>query len=102
MRELADLASVPDEYEEEVDALRRVTVDGIITTNWDTFLEKLFPDYTVYASQDEVLFSYQHAVAEIYKIHGCCVEMTQLRFTLFGFYLLCGDLTGQIAHPHAG
>ena len=81
MRELADLASVPAEYEEEVDALRRVTVDGIITTNWDTFLEKLFPEYTVYASQDEVLFSYQHAVAEIYKIHGCCQQPNSLVLT---------------------
>ena len=81
MRELADLATVPDEYEGEVAALRRVTVDGIITTNWDTFLEKLFPDYTVYASQDEVLFSYQHAVAEIYKVHGCCQQPNSLVLT---------------------
>jgi len=81
MRELADLESVPDKYEKEVDTLRRVTVDGIITTNWDTFLEKLFPDYTVYASQDEVLFSYQHAVAEIYKIHGCCRQPNSLVLT---------------------
>ncbi|MCS3753673.1 SIR2 family protein [Salinibacter ruber] len=107
MRELADPSSVPDQYEEEVDALRRVTVDGIITTNWDTFLEKLFPEYTVYASQDEVLFSYQHAVAEIYKIHGCCQQPNSLVLTAADYedfnrknaYLAAKLTTVFLEHP---
>ncbi|MGR5342305.1 SIR2 family protein, partial [Vibrio astriarenae] len=59
------------QYADEVAALSRLNVDGIITTNWDTFLQSLFPDYRVYVGQDELLFSNPQSIGEIYKIHGC-------------------------------
>lgn len=58
-------------YGDEIAALSRLNVDGIITTNWDTFLQTLFPDYRVYVGQDELLFSNPQSIGEIYKIHGC-------------------------------
>ncbi len=32
----------------EIELLSNLNVDGIITTNWDVFIEQLFPDYKVY------------------------------------------------------
>ncbi|SAK49133.1 hypothetical protein AWB80_01306 [Caballeronia pedi] len=68
-------AGLPDlsqhKYGDEIAALSRLNVDGIITTNWDTFLQSLFPDYRVYVGQDELLFSNPQSIGEIYKIHGC-------------------------------
>ena len=46
---------------EEIELLRRATIDGIITTNWDQLLEAVFPDFTVYVGQNELLFSNPHA-----------------------------------------
>ena len=66
---LADLSQ--NKYGEEIAALSKLNVDGIITTNWDTFLQSLFPDYRVYVGQDELLFSNPQSIGEIYKIHGC-------------------------------
>ena len=51
-------------------------VSGIITTNYDTFLENIFKDYKVYVGQEELIFSELHGSGEIYKIHGC-VEQPQ-------------------------
>lgn len=70
-----------DEYQEEIELLRKCDVDGIITTNWDCFLEKLFPDYRVYVGQNELLFSNPLNVCEIYKIHGCCTDPESLILT---------------------
>ena len=42
---------------QEIEALSKLDVEGIITTNWDQFLEKLFPDYKVYVGQRELIFS---------------------------------------------
>ena len=68
-------------YAGEIDALSKVNVDGIITTNWDLFLEELFPDYKVFIGQEELLFSNPQSVAEIYKIHGCASRPSSLVLT---------------------
>ena len=52
---LSDLMA--SEYRKEIELLSKLNVDGIITTNWDLLLEKLFPDYKVYIGQSELLFS---------------------------------------------
>jgi len=54
----------------EIEALRNLNIEGIITTNWDNFAELLYPDYRVYVGQDELLFSNPQSIGEIYKIHG--------------------------------
>lgn len=55
----------------EIRLLKKINIDGIITTNWDNLVEELFPDYKKYIGQEELIFSDLYAIGEIYKIHGC-------------------------------
>src|SRR5664280_2849234 len=54
----------------ELDLLRKVVVDGVVTTNYDSLLESIFPEYRVFVGQEELLFHDPQGVGEIYKIHG--------------------------------
>lgn len=54
-------------YEKEIDLLKGLYVDGIITTNWDLLLEELFPDYRVFIGQEQLLFANPQSIAEIYN-----------------------------------
>lgn len=56
----------------------KVVIDGIITTNWDLLLEKIFPKLKVYVGQSDILFKHPQAVGEIFKIHGCCSNFNSL------------------------
>lgn len=35
-------------FPNEIDVLKKINIDGIITTNWDKLLERIFPEYKVY------------------------------------------------------
>ncbi|ABK07208.1 phage protein [Burkholderia cenocepacia HI2424] len=102
---LADLSQNP--YGDELAALSRLNVDGIITTNWDTFLQSLFPDYRVYVGQGELLFSNPQSIGEIYKIHGCVntprsLVLTQQDYQGFNernAYLAAKLITIFVEHP---
>lgn len=92
---------------EEIEILRKVNIGGIITTNWDCFLEHLFPDYTIYIGQQQLLFSHTHDIAEIYKIHGCCTKPESLVLTDLDYqdfesrnaYLAAKLITIFMEHP---
>lgn len=58
------------EFGEEISRFSDISVDGIITTNWDFLIEELFPDFRVFVGQQELLFSNPQSIGEIYKIHG--------------------------------
>lgn len=107
MRDISQ-RSFPEKHEEEIQVLRDATIDGIITTNYDTILEnRLFPDYTAYTGQDEVIFAEQHAVAEIYKIHGSATDPDSLVLTREDYntfenrnrYLAAKLITIFLEHP---
>ncbi len=66
---------------QEIEFLKNSVIDGIITTNWDTLLESLFPEFKVYIGQEKLLFSSLMGVDEIYKIHGCVTEHDSLVLT---------------------
>lgn len=93
--------------QEEISVLKGLNVDGIITTNWDLFLEELFPEYKVYIGQEELLFSNPQAIAEIYKIHGCASASESLILTHADYedfeaknkYLAAKLITLFIEHP---
>src|SRR5690606_27637314 len=59
-----------ENLEKEIKLLKKANIDGIITTNWDVLCEKLFPSFTSFVGQQEVIFSELFTVGEIYKIHG--------------------------------
>ncbi|MBL1265850.1 SIR2 family protein [Methylomicrobium sp. RS1] len=54
----------------ELDALRGIRPHAIITTNYDRFLENLFPEYTSIIGQSILRANYTD-IGEILKIHGC-------------------------------
>ena len=69
------------EYQDELDLLRKSAIDGIITTNWDTFAETLFPDFKTYVGQQEFLSSFTYNIGEIFKIHGCISKPSSIVLT---------------------
>lgn len=91
----------------EIELLKSSCVDALITTNWDCFLETLFPDFRVFTGQDELLFASPAMIAEIYKIHGSCVKPASLIATREDYqsfeernpYLASKLLTIFLEHP---
>ncbi|MFC4768764.1 SIR2 family protein [Effusibacillus consociatus] len=72
-----DLTDIPTEYLSEITLLKEIgkkSIAGVISTNYDCFLQSLYPDYSVYVGQEELLFSPTYGIGEIYKIHGCCTK----------------------------
>jgi hypothetical protein len=67
--------------ENELRLLRKINIDGIITTNWDNLVEKIFPDFKKYIGQEELIFSDLYTIGEIYKIHGCTSSPNSLVLT---------------------
>src|SRR5690606_32654717 len=65
---------VPDGLEAEWELFTRSTVEGIITTNYDSLLSTGFPDYRLFIGQEGLLFSDTQGIAEIYAIHGSTQE----------------------------
>lgn len=64
---------VNSEYRAEIDRLSEISkksIAGVITTNYDYFLEDNFKGFTKYVGQSQLIFSAIQGVAEIYKIHG--------------------------------
>ena len=95
------------DYSAEVEILSKLNVDGVITTNWDLFLEQIFPDYKIYVGQNELLFSNPQEIGEIYKIHGCSKNPNSLVLTHSDYeefndknaYLAAKLITLFVEHP---
>ncbi|QDQ24948.1 hypothetical protein FNU76_00510 [Chitinimonas arctica] len=104
---LSDLDVNKSSWIEEIELLSGLNVDGVITTNWDVFLEQLFPDYRVYVGQNELLFSTPQEIGEIYKIHGCATKPESLVLTSDDYlefnkknpYLAAKLITVFVEHP---
>ncbi|MCO4892207.1 SIR2 family protein [Cupriavidus sp. WGtm5] len=104
---LDPVAATKAGFGEEIELLSSLNVDGIITTNWDLFLEHLFPDYKTYIGQNELLFSNPQEIGEIYKIHGCAsapssLVLTSDDYVTFGErnpYLAAKLITVFVEHP---
>lgn len=95
------------EYQAELEALKNVNIDGIITTNWDNLLEEIFPDFNSYIGQEQLLFLDKMNIGEIYKIHGCVSDPNSLVLTKEDYdfydkknaYLAAKLLTIFVEHP---
>lgn len=81
-RILENLEFIDNEIiEKELRILKKINIDGIITTNWDGLCEKIFPEFSKYIGQEELIFSELLSVGEIYKIHGCATKPNSLVLT---------------------
>lgn len=70
-------------YENELKELKKLqeTIGAVITTNYDTFLEKeIFNNFTVYSEQSQYYMSDSEGIGEIYKIHGSITSPSTLIF----------------------
>lgn len=91
----------------EIEILQKLNIDGIITTNWDTFIDQVFPDYKIYIGQEELLFSDSMLMGEIFKIHGSItipesLVVTQKDYDMFANknpYLAAKLITLFVEHP---
>lgn len=66
-------SSINLSYQDEIEKLSEISeksIAGVITTNYDTFLEDHFQGFKKYVGQEQLIFSALQGVAEIYKIHG--------------------------------
>jgi hypothetical protein len=92
---------------DELAALANVVIDGVITTNYDPLLERIFPDFVPYVGQDELLFTDPKGVGEIYQIHGSVtrpesIVLTESDYAEFNArnpYLAAKLLTIFVEHP---
>ena len=99
--------SIPEKYTEELELLKTINIDGIITTNWDDLIEILLPKLTKYVGQEELIFSSVLNIGEIYKVHGCVYQPETMVLTkedYNGFndkntYLAAKLITIFIEHP---
>lgn len=71
---------VSDEVDKLVGAGRE-KIAGVITTNYDRMCEILFPGFTTYVGEGDLLFSDQTYSQEIYKIHGSVTRPASIVLT---------------------
>lgn len=67
-------------HESEIRALQAIKPHAVITTNYDQMIEIVFPDHQPIIGQ-QILKGQQLAVGEIFKIHGCVSDYSQIVFT---------------------
>lgn len=91
---------------EEIKMIQYIRPHAIITTNYDRFLELIFPEYTPIIGQ-KILKSQYSCIGEIFKIHGCISEPESLVLTKTDYdnfrvkkkYLSAKLLTFFLEHP---
>lgn len=91
----------------ELEKLKSVIVNGVITTNYDNFTDLIFPKFEAYVGQDELLLGDAQFVGEVYKIHGSVSQPSTLVLTEKDYdklqkssaYLVSKLLTIFVEHP---
>ena len=99
-----------EKYNNEIERLKKLSeknIAGVITTNYDTFIENNFSGYKTYVGQEELIFSAISGIAEIYKIHGSVStpesivinEQDYIRFNEKSSYLAAKLMTIFMEYP---
>lgn len=94
------------ELDAEILALKKISPHAIITTNYDTIIEPLFPDYERVVGQ-QILRKGYLSIGEIFKIHGCVTDPLSIIFNQADYqrfdcdhkYLSAKLLTYFVEHP---
>ena len=68
------------EMQAEIAALQGIKPHAVITTNYDSFLEMIFPEYQPIIGQN-IIHGSPVLFGEIFKIHGCVSDYNSLVFT---------------------
>jgi hypothetical protein len=100
------LRAVSRSYQSEIASLVNIKPHAIITTNYDRFLEVIFPDYHPIVGQ-KIIQGAPASVGEIYKIHGCVSDPNGMVLTTSDYevflkkkkYLSAKLLTYFSEHP---
>lgn len=71
---------ISSQFSEELEALKQIRPHAIITTNYDRFLEQLFPDYSPIIGERIIRTDYS-SIGDILKIHGCSSEPSSIVLT---------------------
>ena len=106
---ISSKTSIIPNMEPEYKELSKITsnsIAGIITTNYDTLLEKTF-NFDTYLSQDQLMFNVNYEIGEIYKIHGCVSSPNTIMITSNDYvqiqkknqYIAAKLLTIFVEHP---
>lgn len=61
-------------YENEIELLSKIQTYAIITTNYDEFLENIFPTYNKFIGEQIVKVRNHEEIGSIIKIHGCVTK----------------------------
>ncbi|MEZ6142863.1 MAG: SIR2 family protein [Zavarzinella sp.] len=69
-----------DTAKRELAALQEIQPHAIISTNYDEFLERVFPDFVPIVGQ-QILRTNYVSVGEVFKIHGCATDPKSLVLT---------------------
>lgn len=64
----------------EIELMRKIGPHAVITTNYDTLLEMIYPDFMPIIGQQIIRANYA-SMGEIYKIHGCVSNPTTMALT---------------------
>lgn len=67
--------------ESEVAFMSQAVISGILTTNWDDFLQDVFSEFQAEIGQKEAIFADNKSIGELYKIHGCTSKPESLVLT---------------------
>lgn len=68
------------QFSEEIKKLMEIRPHAVITTNYDSMIESIFPGYTPIIGQKIIRANFV-SYGEIYKIHGCCTDPKSIVFT---------------------
>jgi hypothetical protein len=75
-----DINLLNEDQRNEIEALQSIKPHAIITTNYDSVADKIFPDYEKIIGQ-QVIKMNNISVGEILKIHGCVSKTESLVLT---------------------
>lgn len=90
----------------EIEQLKSIRPHSIITTNYDTLCESIFPEYTPVIGQ-KIIRASGISIGEIFKIHGCVSDYREIVVTRSDYndwtnkkkYLSAKLLTYFLEHP---